>query len=152
MKLYLLLPSIALFNCAFISVATAKPITLADLKKKPSNLPKYELLMQRLNAAKVSQSATIPVSIQPASEAKLLAQQPNDETNSPATDNPEIELEVEGQREPFSQISSPIYEITTEEIELQNPNSLAEVLRGLPGFAINDVGFGADIHTGFKVG
>lgn len=131
-----------------MSVAIAKPITLADLKKKPHNRPKYELLMQRLNAAKTSQSATNLANIQPASEAKLVAQQPNDETNSPATDNPKIELEVEGQREPFSQTSSPVYEITTEEIELQNPNSLAEVLRGLPGFAINDVGFGADIHTG----
>lgn len=134
MKLYLLLPSIALFNCVFMSVATAKSITLADLKKKPNNRPKYELLTQRLNAAKVSQSAT-PVDIQPASEAKLLAQQPNidasDENNSPATDNPEIELEVEGQREPLTQTSSPVYEITTEEIELQNPNSLAEVLSTL---------------------
>jgi len=162
MKLYFLLPSIALFNCVFMSVATARPITLADLKKETNSSPRYDLLIQRLNAAKVSQtSATTQINVKPATETKLLTQLPgepeneeeieidaSDETDSPSTDNPEIELEVEGQREPFSQTSSPVYEITTEEIELQNPNSLAEVLRGLPGFAINDVGFGADIHTG----
>nr|WP_045054468.1 TonB-dependent receptor [Aliterella atlantica] len=142
----------------FISAATAKQITLADLKKA-NNSPNYERLIQKLNAAKISQS-----NIKPATEAKLLAQQPDDleesqteeeieidasdESDSSPKNTLEFELEVEGKRETFSPTSSPVYEITTEEIELQNPNSLAEVLRGLPGFAINDVGFGADIHTG----
>ncbi|HEY9846513.1 MAG TPA: AMIN domain-containing protein, partial [Candidatus Caenarcaniphilales bacterium] len=44
--------------------------------------------------------------------------------------------------------SAPVYTITAPEIQKQGGNSVAEVLRGLPGFAINDVGFGADIHTG----
>lgn len=60
----------------------------------------------------------------------------------------DIEVEVTGQRDPLSQTSSPEYVIDREEIQKQNPNSLAETLRGLPGFAINDAGFGADIHTG----
>ena len=59
----------------------------------------------------------------------------------------DIEIEVTGEREPFSQTSSPEYVITEEEIQKQGSNSLAETLRNLPGFAINDAGFGADIHT-----
>ena len=60
----------------------------------------------------------------------------------------DIEIEVTGEREPFSETSSPEYVITEEEIQKQGSNSLAETLRNLPGFAINDAGFGADIHTG----
>jgi vitamin B12 transporter len=48
----------------------------------------------------------------------------------------------------FPETSTPVYTITEEEIQKQGATSVSEVLRGLPGFAINDVGFGADIHTG----
>lgn len=44
--------------------------------------------------------------------------------------------------------STPVYTITAPEIQEQGSTSVAEVLRSLPGFAINDVGHGADIHTG----
>ena len=85
---------------------------------------------------------------QPHTSAELLTQQlPTNETN-PNIVNDEILIEVEGARDIFPATSTPVYEITEEEIQKQRPNSLAEVLRNLPGFAINDVGFGADIHTG----
>lgn len=60
----------------------------------------------------------------------------------------ELYIEVEGKRETIPETSSPVYIIPKEEIEKQRPNSVAEILRNLPGFAINDAGFGADIHTG----
>ncbi len=44
--------------------------------------------------------------------------------------------------------STPTYTIDQQEIQRQGANSVAETLKGLPGFAINDAGFGADIHTG----
>ncbi|MBD1836094.1 TonB-dependent receptor [Cyanobacteria bacterium FACHB-472] len=44
--------------------------------------------------------------------------------------------------------STPVYEIDEEEIQKQGSNSAAEILKGLPGFAVNDAGYGADIHTG----
>lgn len=44
--------------------------------------------------------------------------------------------------------STPTYRIDRTEIEKQGANSVAEALKSQPGFAINDVGFGADIHTG----
>ena len=64
------------------------------------------------------------------------------------SEDPSIQIDVEAERETFPQTSSPVYEVTEEDIEKQKPNSLAELLRNLPGFAINDAGFGADIHTG----
>lgn len=72
-----------------------------------------------------------------------------DENNSDSSaDESDILIEVEGRRETFPETSTPVYIIREEEIQKQGANSAAEVLRGLPGFAINDVGFGADIHTG----
>jgi vitamin B12 transporter len=59
---------------------------------------------------------------------------------------PEEEIIVEGKKEPTT--SSPIYVITGEEIEKQGSNSITEVLKNLPGFVVNDAGFGADVHTG----
>ncbi|HEY9656237.1 MAG TPA: TonB-dependent receptor plug domain-containing protein, partial [Crinalium sp.] len=59
----------------------------------------------------------------------------------------EEELIIEGQPT-RSQRSTPTYTIEADEIRKQGATTAAEALRGLPGFAINDVGFGADIHTG----
>lgn len=72
--------------------------------------------------------------------------QPSDRT-LPIDEEPEEEVVVEGKKEPGS--SAPTYGITGEEIDKQGATSVTEVLRSLPGFAINDTGFGADIHTGF---
>ncbi len=44
--------------------------------------------------------------------------------------------------------SAPTYRINRQEIEQQGAKNVADALRNLPGFAINDAGFGADIHTG----
>jgi vitamin B12 transporter len=44
--------------------------------------------------------------------------------------------------------SAPVYTVNQADINKQGANSLAETLKGQPGFAINDSGFGADIHTG----
>ena len=100
-----------------------------------------ELLTQQLPSREVS----------PSEKNQANEEAPNsstDERNPPATDDAEIQIDITGTRLNFPPTSTPVYEITEEEIEKQSPNSLAEVLRGLPGFAINDVGFGADIHTG----
>ena len=64
------------------------------------------------------------------------------------SDSDEIELEVTGKKAPFAPTVAPAYTVPKEQIQKQNPNTAAELLRTLPGFAINDYGFGADIHTG----
>ncbi|MBD2328053.1 TonB-dependent receptor [Alkalinema sp. FACHB-956] len=59
----------------------------------------------------------------------------------------EEEITITGVKEELPQ-ATPTYRVDQTEINKQGANSVAESLRGLPGFAINDVGFGADIHTG----
>ncbi len=74
---------------------------------------------------------------------------PTNTTEPSTTDEPtEIEITVTGEKETIPETSAPVYTITGEEIQKEGANSVSEVLRGLPGFAINDVGFGGDIHTG----
>lgn len=68
------------------------------------------------------------------------------QNSSDTEDEEEEEVVVEGQKQPAT--SSPVYTITGDEIQKQGVETLTEVLRSLPGFAINDTGFGADIHTG----
>lgn len=75
----------------------------------------------------------------------------NSDENIPSDEfeGEETELIITGEQDPvFVPSSTPTYIVPKADIERQNPNSTAELLRSLPGFAINDYGFGADIHTG----
>ncbi|BAQ65365.1 TonB-dependent receptor domain-containing protein [Geminocystis sp. NIES-3709] len=60
----------------------------------------------------------------------------------------DIEIIATGEPSPFVPSSAPTYTIDKSEIEQLNPRTTSELLRNLPGFAVNDYGFGADIHTG----
>ena len=154
MKLYFLLPSIALLNLSLMSFATAQtnPVDVESDRK---------LLIQKLKSAtnppeqKIVELSEVTF---PFTNAELLVQQPDladelkteeaadptDVETDEAEDPNEILVEVEGQQDTFTPTSSPVYQITEEDLIQQNPNSLSEALRGLPGFAINDFGFGAD--------
>ncbi|MDZ7960748.1 MAG: TonB-dependent receptor [Aulosira sp. DedQUE10] len=96
----------------------------------------------------------------PITNAKLLTQtsgtgeqnqetQPADKptTEPNASDEADITIEVVGEEDTLPQ-STPTYVIDQEEIKKQGANSVADVLKRMPGFAINDAGHGADIHTG----
>lgn len=95
----------------------------------------------------------------PSTDAKLLTQQPaltqpqEEKNTEPAPENPtpnqdsDINLEVVGEKDTLPQ-STPTYVIEKEEIEKQGTTSVADVLKRMPGFVINNVGHGADIHTG----
>ncbi|MFM7363784.1 MAG: TonB-dependent receptor, partial [Cuspidothrix sp.] len=88
----------------------------------------------------------------PATNAKLLTQQPaENEVKSEAdvtpTNDADISVEAIGEKDIIPE-STPIYVIEKEEIQKQGATSVADVLKKMPGFAINDVGHGADIHTG----
>lgn len=60
----------------------------------------------------------------------------------------EIEVEVVDRPDRPRNVSTPAYVLPAQEIERQGSRNAAEALRGLPGFAVQDAGFGADIHTG----
>ncbi|MFN6517776.1 MAG: TonB-dependent receptor plug domain-containing protein [Nostoc sp. CreGUA01] len=92
----------------------------------------------------------------PATNAELLTQEsvPNEiesetqpEIESEPSDDAEINIEAIADPDNLPQ-STPTYVIEKEEIQKQGATSLADVLKRMPGFAINDVGPGADIHTG----
>ncbi|MEH2015453.1 TonB-dependent receptor plug domain-containing protein [Nostoc sp.] len=92
----------------------------------------------------------------PAINAELLTQQsaPNEvnpetqsETEPDYTDDADISIEAIGEPDNLPQ-STPTYVIDKEEIQKQGAISLADILKRMPGFAINDVGHGADTHTG----
>ena len=92
----------------------------------------------------------------PAINAELLTQQsaPSEvnpetqpETEPDYTDDADISIEAIGEPDNLPQ-STPTYVIDKEEIQKQGATSLADILKRMPGFAINDVGHGADTHTG----
>ncbi|WP_413172125.1 TonB-dependent receptor plug domain-containing protein [Anabaena azotica] len=92
----------------------------------------------------------------PATNAELLTQQPpaneieketQAEEDLTPTDDADISLEAIGEKDALPE-STPTYVIEKEDIQKQGANSVADVLKKMPGFAINDVGHGADIHTG----
>ncbi|MEH2452057.1 TonB-dependent receptor plug domain-containing protein [Nostoc sp.] len=92
----------------------------------------------------------------PAINAELLTQQsaPSEvnpetqsETEADYTDDADISIEAIGEKDNLPQ-STPTYVIDKEEIQKQGATSLADILKRMPGFAINDVGHGADTHTG----
>ncbi len=68
------------------------------------------------------------------------AQPSRDET--PTLDETLVEGELTRRR------STPVYTINEAEIRQKGAQNLADALRGLPGFAINDAGRGADFHNG----
>ncbi|WYM00480.1 MAG: TonB-dependent receptor [Gloeotrichia echinulata CP02] len=68
-------------------------------------------------------------------------------TDQNPREDADISIEAIGEKDTLPQ-STPVYVIEQEEIKKQGSTSVADVLKRLPGFAINDVGHGADIHTG----
>ena len=148
MKFSFLIFQALLINFAFASVTFAKENNLVHKKasiKKTSEIP-------YLNEIK-----------QPYTSAELLTQTPSPSKKPQTTDNPEpnstpneseptveddaIIIDVTGEKDDFPQ-STPTYVIEKEEIEKQGATSVSDILKKLPGFAINDAGHGADIHTG----
>ncbi|MBC5794495.1 TonB-dependent receptor [Sphaerospermopsis sp. LEGE 00249] len=93
----------------------------------------------------------------PATNANLLTQQPaetevkkdteTDLTPTEPTEDTDISIEAIGEKDALPE-STPTHVIEKEEIAKQGATSVADVLKKMPGFAINNVGHGADIHTG----
>jgi vitamin B12 transporter len=67
---------------------------------------------------------------------------------SPIAAEPELEINVTGNRKLDLPKSTPVYTIDSQQIDRQGSKNVADVLNNLPGFAINNSGYGADIHTG----
>jgi outer membrane cobalamin receptor len=66
----------------------------------------------------------------------------------PNQTEPELTIDIKGERQLNLPKSAPVYQIDRQQIDRQGAKNVADALKNLPGFAINDVGYGADIHTG----
>ncbi|GBO54765.1 outer membrane vitamin B12 receptor BtuB [Pseudanabaena sp. lw0831] len=126
LKLLLLASSFLSAFWSLTNVANAEPLTVEEMRSQVSHR----------SSDLRSVSSTQPATSQPITQTTV------------EDDSDETEIRVTGTRSPFAPSSSPTYIIPKSEIEQQNPSTAAELLRSLPGFAINDYGFGADIHTG----
>jgi outer membrane cobalamin receptor len=95
----------------------------------------------------------------PVTTAELLTQaapsestpesQANEEPENEENTSDDVDITIEAIAEPdTTPQSTPTYVIDKEEIQKQGSTSVADILKRMPGFAVNDVGHGADIHTG----
>jgi outer membrane cobalamin receptor len=106
--------------------------------KKLSELPAPTQSAQGLQGADSPSSQEVPPA---APESEKVPKSSSD------GDTPLFEPRVKSKQTGPSQ-TSPSYSIPKGEIQKKGAQNLGQTLRGAPGFAINDVGRGADIHTG----
>ncbi|BAZ42676.1 TonB-dependent receptor, plug [Calothrix sp. NIES-4101] len=111
----------------------------SDTETNISHLSQIKL---PLNKANLLNQAITANELKPIINAEQITQ-----NSPPETDDSEIELEAIAEKEALPE-STPTYIIDKGEIQKQGATSIADVLKRMPGFAINDVGHGADIHTG----
>ncbi|MBW4634781.1 MAG: TonB-dependent receptor [Iphinoe sp. HA4291-MV1] len=149
MKLCFLIFQILLIHFALASVAFAKESNLAQKKtsiRKTSEIPYLNEIEQPHTSAELLTQTPIP-SKKPQTTDNP---EPNPTTNEPeptVEDDGAIIIDVTGKKDDVPK-STPTYVIEKEEIQKQGATSVSDVLKKLPGFAINDTGHGADIHTG----
>ncbi|MCA6572209.1 MAG: TonB-dependent receptor [Pseudanabaena sp. M38BS1SP1A06MG] len=140
-KLLLLASSYVVAILSAADLAKSEPVvTPKEINQANSNINILTVGELQAQASQVSSDLL--------SEQANLGFKPKPEAIAENPDSDEIQLEVTGKKSPFAPTSAPAYIIPKEEIEKRNPSTAAELLRSLPGFAINDYGFGADIHTG----
>ncbi|MDB9321774.1 TonB-dependent receptor [Nodularia spumigena CS-591/04] len=131
-KYFFLLPvALPILLIAFPALA----IETEQVKSTILNLSEIEL--PATNAELLTQES-IPIEVNPQTQPEIEAI-PNDDAD--------ISIEVIGEKDPLPE-STPVYVIDQEEIQKQGATSVADVLKRMPGFTINNVGPGADIHTG----
>jgi outer membrane cobalamin receptor len=111
---------------------------IAEPIKKLSELPAPTQSAQGLQGADPPSSQEVSPT---APESEKVPKNSSDE------DIPLFEPRVKSKQTGPSQ-TSPSYSIPKGEIKKKGAQNLGQTLRGAPGFAINDVGRGADIHTG----
>ena len=139
-KLLLLVPSFSLVALSYIGSAFAE--TVPDLAN--SSISTVESLRSQGSHRSIDLLST-PSQVRLYQNQGVIAQT---EDKSEDSDEPEEEITVTGKSQKINSSTTPTYIVPKSEIEQLNPSTAAELLRNLPGFAINDYGFGADIHTG----
>ncbi|MBD2358832.1 TonB-dependent receptor [Tolypothrix sp. FACHB-123] len=152
--------SIFLLSVVVSSLLVVSPGLAADaeIKQKPadkspqiiSNIPNLsDIQIPSTNAESLTQQSTINKISQDTQPPEAATTEPSstDDAEDDVENDADITIEAIGEQDTLPQ-STPTYVVDQEEIKKQGANSLADVLKRMPGFAINDAGHGADIHTG----
>ncbi|NJR48716.1 MAG: TonB-dependent receptor [Leptolyngbyaceae cyanobacterium CSU_1_3] len=145
MRVRFLLLSALLLKAQFASAASASSIEIKSSKSETPavNIPRlHEFAHPETRASLLLEVPELQFTQLPLVATSVQISQ----ADADVVEEPAEEIIGEEKRSPDR--STPVYVIPSSEIEKQGSDSVAEVLRGLPGFAINDAGFGADIHTG----
>ncbi|MBH8566902.1 TonB-dependent receptor [Nostoc sp. CENA67] len=142
-----------LLPVALLSLLIAFPTLAADtdidIEQKNSNKSRVTSDIQSLSEIALPIISAELLTQEPAPDDAEQETQPDaqDQTEPTTTDDADINIEAIGEQDPVPN-STPIYVIEKDEIQKQGATSVADVLKRMPGFTINDVGHGADIHTG----
>lgn len=144
MKKYFLLLPVALPSLLLASPGFAEDgdINSKSGDKSSADIPSLsEIELPHINAQLLTQESPQAQINQETQSNEQPAIEPN------FSEDADIIIEAIAEEDTLPQ-STPTYVIEKEEIQKQGSTSLADVLKRMPGFAINDVGAGADIHTG----
>lgn len=145
-RLLLLAPCFAMPVFSFVEIAKANPITESGDSHKILTVDELRSQSSRSSSDLLPKVSREYSQDQKNQNGQAIAQ--SQEQSDLNDDQDEEEITVTGKSPSFAPSSAPTYIVPKSEIEKQNPSTAAELLRSLPGFAINDYGFGADIHTG----
>ncbi|MBW4617093.1 MAG: TonB-dependent receptor [Desmonostoc vinosum HA7617-LM4] len=129
-------------KCLLLLSAALPSMLIVSPAFADSNIPNLNEVELPSNNAELLTQQSIPIEVQPETQPEEPPQ-----TETTPTDEADINIEAIGEKDTLPQ-STPTYVIEKEEIQKQGASSLADVLKKMPGFAINDAGHGADIHTG----
>jgi vitamin B12 transporter len=129
-----------------ITQSSSNLLIAASKKKRPKLTVKRKSPPTAKTIASPTQPEYTQVPTPPAPPAPQI--QPSQTVPSAPTAEPELTVDITGERKIDLPKSTPIYTIDRQQIDRQGAKNVADALKNLPGFAINDVGYGADIHTG----
>ncbi|GAX34250.1 TonB-dependent receptor plug domain-containing protein [Nodularia sp. NIES-3585] len=116
----------------------ALPALATDAEQVNSTIFNLSEIELPVTNAELLTQESIPIEVTPETQPEIESIPPDDA---------DISIEVIGEKDPLPE-STPVYVIDKEEIQQQGATSVADVLKRMPGFTINNVGHGADIHTG----
>jgi vitamin B12 transporter len=128
MSLLVAFPAVANDKKTINQIVNSDIPSLSDIQLPATNA---KLLTQQTAETEVQEEAEIEEDLNPTNDA----------------DEADISIEAIGEKDALPE-STPTYVIEKEEIQKQGATSVADVLKRMPGFTINNVGHGADIHTG----
>ncbi|MEA5583088.1 TonB-dependent receptor [Nodularia harveyana UHCC-0300] len=116
----------------------ASPSLGSDTEQVNSRILHLSEIDLPVTSAELLTQESIPIEVKPETQPEI---------ESIPSDEPDIFLEVTAEQDTVPE-STPVYVIDQAEIQQQGATSVADILKRMPGFTINNVGHGADIHTG----